>query len=166
MKNTCRACDLPPSDRAALDAALRSGEPLLTLAKRFGLSESATRRHRDAHLARSGDVLPPEEPEPVDETLAELGTLQKITRSILARALQNESDEIGLKAVREASRLLRQQAELTGKVSRAKLTMHVDLRLDSTFTEISRAAARALRDFPEARRALSDELGKLRRRTR
>lgn len=48
MPRTCTVCRLP--DRQKVDEALIAGEPLRGIAKRFGTSQAAIGRHKDAHL--------------------------------------------------------------------------------------------------------------------
>lgn len=162
----CSICLLAPQDLAMVDQALRNGESEQSVAQRFGVSRSAVHRHREAHLAQSGEVLPPTSPDAEDEILAELRTLQKVTRAILVRCMeaQGDADPTALKAIHEASRLLGQQALLQGRLVKVKLGVHVDLRTSQAFSELSRAAARSLKDFPEARAALSAELTRSRKR--
>jgi transposase-like protein len=48
MPRQCTACDHP--GRHSIDEALVSGAPYRSVAKRFGLSESAVHRHKIEHL--------------------------------------------------------------------------------------------------------------------
>src|SRR5712691_560156 len=51
MPRPCRTCRHPELD--AINAELVSGTPRLTVARRFGLSETAVRRHFHLHLPDS-----------------------------------------------------------------------------------------------------------------
>ena len=48
MPRRCTACDHP--ERHSIDEALVTGAPYRSVAKRFGLSESAVYRHKTEHL--------------------------------------------------------------------------------------------------------------------
>jgi hypothetical protein len=48
MPRRCTVCDHP--ERNGIDEALVSGTPYRSVAKRFGLSESAVYRHKGEHL--------------------------------------------------------------------------------------------------------------------
>ena len=158
----CRVCQLPPADRTTLEAAARSGEAVAPLAARFNIPRSSVLRHLASHASQDGGPSPP--PEPEDQILGELATLQKVCRAILGSAMQDDRHEMALRSVREASRLLKQSVELTQRLQQSRLIEHVDLRLDESFRAFSRAAARALEPYPEARQALSRELAKTLRR--
>jgi hypothetical protein len=48
MRRRCTVCDYP--ERHSIDEALVSNAPYRSVAKRFGLSESAVYRHKTEHL--------------------------------------------------------------------------------------------------------------------
>jgi hypothetical protein len=95
-------------------------------------------------------MTPPPLPQAA-ELLGQLESLQKITRVILARNLDGGplTDDTALKAVREASRLLGQQVELTVTLQQATAAAEYD-RAAKQLERIMAALAR----FPRARRAV------------
>jgi transposase-like protein len=85
MPRRCTVCDHP--ERHSIDEALISGAPYRSVAKRFGLSESAIYRHKTehlpAHLLRAKEV---EEVAQADDLLDQVRTLQTHALDILERA--------------------------------------------------------------------------------
>lgn len=163
---TCNACSLPPGDRVALDAALQAGGSPLHLAQRFGLSRAAIRRHAENHLTKTAEAA---DDTPEDKLLEELEKLRKYVNLILSRNLKEDPRDMtdannitSLRSIREAARLLNQAAQISTRLARSRMATETDLRLDGTFQAITQAAARALRDCPACRAALSRELAALR----
>jgi transposase-like protein len=85
MPRRCTACDHP--ERHSIDEALVTGAPYRSVAKRFGLSESAVYRHKvehlPAHLLRAREA---EEVARADDLLEQVRNLQAHALNILERA--------------------------------------------------------------------------------
>jgi transposase-like protein len=85
MPRRCTMCGHP--ERHSIDEALVSGTPYRSVAKRFGLSESAVYRHKvehlPAHLLKAREV---EEVAQADDLLEQVRTLQAHALDILERA--------------------------------------------------------------------------------
>jgi hypothetical protein len=85
MPRRCTVCDHP--EKHSIDEALVSGTPYRSVAKRFGLSESAVYRHKTEHLP--GHLLKAREVEEVaqaDDLLEQVRHLQAHALDILERA--------------------------------------------------------------------------------
>ncbi len=85
MPRRCTVCD--HQERHSIDEALVSGAPYRSVAKRFGLSESAVYRHKaehlPAHLLKAKEV---EEVAQADDLLEQVRSLQAHALDILERA--------------------------------------------------------------------------------
>jgi hypothetical protein len=81
----CTVCDHP--ERHSIDEALVTGAPYRSIAKRFGLSESAVYRHKSehlpAHLLKAREL---EEAARADDLLEQVRHLQAHALDILERA--------------------------------------------------------------------------------
>lgn len=93
---------------------------------------------------------------PLGETSEQLAQLIKITRAIMARSFSAEGgalDDVALKAIREASRLLAQQVAMAEKVA--------DLEAGRSFDRAEHLRAQVfavLEKYPAASRAVSRAL--------
>ncbi len=85
MPRRCTVCD--HSERHSIDQALVTGAPYRSVAKRFGLSESAVYRHKTehlpAHLLKAREI---EEATRADDLLDQVRHLQAHALDILERA--------------------------------------------------------------------------------
>jgi hypothetical protein len=108
----CTVCDHP--ERHGIDEALVSGTPYRSVAKRFGLSESAVYRHKTehlpAHLLKAKEV---EEVAQADDLLEQVRHLQAHALGILERAEKAGDLRTALAAISQA----RGNLELLGKLA-------------------------------------------------
>jgi hypothetical protein len=171
QKTQCKTCGLPPDRLAALHSSIDAGEKPNHAAKRFGLSVAGLHRHLKSHrpekaggaivvppCAPDVDALAPGPRDDEDELLTKLRRLQTVTDETLEKAVGLASLDLVLKAVREATHLLRLQGELTERLGSARLQVTVDLRLHAGYLEMRRLSAEALAPFPDARAALAAAL--------
>lgn len=154
MSRHCTICDDPR--RAEIDAALVSERGYRAVAKRFGLSESATYRHRAEHLPESlmmareaGEIAR------ADSLLGDLRSLHERTVRILCEA-ENAGDlRVALQAVREARGNMELMAKLVGHIGEgSRITVNVGQEWPSLRSKI----LDALVPYPEARTALAAAL--------
>jgi transposase-like protein len=112
MPRRCTVCDHP--ERHSIDEALVSGAPYRSVAKRFGLSESAVFRHKSehlpAHLLKAKEV---EEVAQADDLLEQVRNLQAHALHILERAEKAGDLRTALAAISQA----RGNLELLGKLA-------------------------------------------------
>jgi transposase-like protein len=113
MPRRCTVCDHP--ERHSIDETLVTGAPYRSVAKRFGLSESAVYRHKTehlpAHLLKAREV---EEVAQADELLDQVRHLQTHALDILERAEKAGDLRTALAAISQA----RGNLELLGKLAR------------------------------------------------
>lgn len=154
MPRPCTVCRHP--DRAAVDAALVDGEPVRTIAGRFGLSHNAVLRHRDGHLPESmakareaADVVRG------DALLSQVRELQARALAILAAAEKAKDGRLALQAIREARGNLELLGRLAGELQ-AGVTVNV---LGSgEWVRVRGMILAALEAHPAARLAVADVL--------
>jgi hypothetical protein len=100
-------------ERETIDSALVAGESLRTLAARVGLSPSAIRRHKTAHLpATLVRATEAAEVATADDLLRQVMTLHREALGVLARAKEEQDGRLVLAAVGRACRTLELQARM------------------------------------------------------
>src|SRR3712207_9300377 len=103
MPRRCTVCD--HSERHNIDGALVSGTPYRSVAKRFGLSESAVYRHKNEHLpAHLLKAREAEEVAQADDLLEQVRNLQAHALDILERAEKAGDLKTALAAISQARR--------------------------------------------------------------
>ncbi|MEP7081901.1 MAG: hypothetical protein ABI841_02870 [Chloroflexota bacterium] len=159
MPRVCTVCSSP--DRDAIDAALVSGAPMRRIAPRYGVSETAIRRHRNRHLSPAIVALQEQREEERGETLADrLEGLYRRAERILDAAETGRQGQLSLAAIRE----LRGIAELLGKLTgelRDQPTVTVNLMASPEWLAVRAALLEALATFPAARSAVAARLAAL-----
>jgi transposase-like protein len=112
MPRRCTVCDHPK--RHSIGETLVSGAPYRSVAKRFGLSESAVYRHKvehlPTHLLKAKEV---EETTRADDLLEQVKDLQVHALDILERAEKTGDLRTALAAISQA----RGNLELLGKLA-------------------------------------------------
>src|SRR5215207_1417451 len=112
MPRRCTACD--HFERHGIDEALVTGAPYRSVAKRFGLSESAVYRHKTEHLpAHLLKVREVEEVARADDLLEQVRNLQAHALDILERAEKVGDLRTALAAISQA----RGNLELLGRLA-------------------------------------------------
>lgn len=154
MPRLCSVC--AHSERAAIDAALLSGDPYRNIAERFGTSATALTRHKlghiPAHLSRAMEA----------EAVADAGDLLGQVRGLQTKALQllDKAERAGdyrtaLAGVREARACVALLAEVEGQLDRRTT---VNILLSSEWLSVRTALMVALRPHPEAAAAVAASL--------
>jgi len=114
MPRPCITCG--HSELRAINAALVSGTPRVTVARRFGLSEPAVRRHFHLHLPESLRLASEAER---FEVARELRATLRLAVSELGKQFTSARDRRRTRAMLRAARrlypLARLQAELLGR---------------------------------------------------
>ena len=115
MPRRCTVCDHP--ERHSVDKALVSGAPYRSVARRFGLSESAVYRHKSehlpAHLLKAREV---EEVAQADDLLEQVRSLQAHALHILERAEKTGDLRTALAAISQARGNLVLLGKLAGEL--------------------------------------------------
>jgi hypothetical protein len=146
----CTVCDHP--ERRGIDEALVTGAPYRSVAKRFGLSESAVYRHKTehlpAHLLKAKEV---EEVAQADELLEQVRNLQAHALQILERA-ENAGDlRTALAAISQARGNLELLGKLAGELDERPV---VNLNVSPEWLELRTVIVGALEPHPAAHRAV------------
>lgn len=110
---SCTICTHP--QRVSIDMALVAGASQRTIAKQYGVSSAAVKRHKDAHLS---PMLQLKQEEIGDTLYAQIVTLNAETLTVLAKAQADGKGYLVLRAVEQARANLEVVAELLGKVNR------------------------------------------------
>jgi hypothetical protein len=154
MPRRCTVCD--HSEKYSIDEVLVTGSPYRSVAKRFGLSESAVYRHKTEHLP--ANLLKAKEAQEVaqaEDLLEQVKHLQVHALSILDLA-ENAGDlRTALAAISQA----RGNLELLGKLA-GELTdsPQVNVLVLPEWTRLRTVLLEALTPYPEARAAVADRL--------
>ena len=150
MPRRCTVCDHPESH--SIDEALVSGAPYRTVAKRFGLSESAVYRHKTehlpAHLLKAREV---EEVAQADDLLEQVRHLQAHALHILERAEKTGDLRTALAAISQARGNLELLGKLAGELDERPV---VNLNVSPEWLELRAVIVGALEPHPAAHRAV------------
>jgi hypothetical protein len=150
MPRRCTVCDHP--ERHGIDEALVTGAPYRSVAKRFGLSESAVYRHKvehlPAHLLRAKEV---EEAAKADDLLDQVRNLQAHALDILGRAEEAGDLRTALAAISQARGNLELLGKLAGELDERPV---VNVLVSPEWLELRAVIVGALGPHPGAREAV------------
>ena len=154
MPRRCTVCDHP--ERHSIDEALVTGAPYRSVAKRFGLSESAVYRHKTehlpAHLLKAKEV---EEVARADDLLDQVRNLQAHALDILERAEKAGDLRTALAAISQARGNLELLGKLAGEIDERPV---VNLNVSPEWLELRGVIVGALEPYSEARGAVLSAL--------
>jgi hypothetical protein len=154
MPRTCTACSHP--QRPEIDRALVDGITYRTIADRFGLSETALKRHRGEHLP--GHVAKAHEAAKVadaDDLLQQLKALRNKAIAILQKAETAGDYRTALMGIREARGCIEVLMEVEGELDRRGV---VNITVSADWVEIRSAILVALHPYPDAAQAVAGRL--------
>jgi hypothetical protein len=150
MPRRCTVCDHP--ERHGIDEALVTGAPYRSVAKQFGLSESAVYRykteHLPAHLLKAREV---EEVAQADDLLEQVRHLQAHPLDILERAEKAGDLRTALAAISQVRGNLELLGKLAGELDERPV---VNLNVSSEWLELRAVIVGALEPHPAAHRAV------------
>src|SRR5215216_1107326 len=150
MPRRCTVCDHPESH--SIDETLVTGAPYRSVAKRFGLSESAVYRHKTehlpAHLLKAKEV---EEVAQADDLLDQVRNLQAHALDILERAEKIGDLRTALAAISQARGNLELLGKLAGELDERPV---VNLNVSPEWLELRAVIVGALEPHPAAHRAV------------
>jgi transposase-like protein len=150
MPRRCTVCD--HLERHSIDEALLTGAPYRSVAKRFGLSESAVYRHKIEHLP--AHLLKAKEAEEVataDDLLDQLRNLQAHALDILERAEKTGDLRTALAAISQARGNLELLGKLAGELDERPVT---NVLISPEWLELRSVIASALEPHSQARGAV------------
>ena len=154
MPRTCTACSHP--QRPEIDRALVDGGTYRTIADRFGLSETALKRHKSDHLP--GHVAKAQEAKQVadaDDLLKQLKALRNKAISILQQAEQAGDFRTALMGIREARGCIETLMEVEGELDRREVT---NIIVNPEWVQLRSAMIVALKPYPDAAQAVAGRL--------
>ncbi len=150
MPRRCTVCD--HLERHGIDEALVTGAPYRSVAKQYGLSESAVYRHKSehlpAHLLKAREV---EEVAQADDLLDQVRHLQSHALDILERAEKTGDLRTALAAISQARGNLELLGKLAGELDERPV---VNLNLSPEWLELRAVIVGALGPHPAAHRAV------------
>jgi transposase-like protein len=150
MPRRCTACD--HLERQSIDVALVSGAPYRSVAKQFGLSESAVYRHRTEHLpTRLLKASEVQEIARADDLLEQVRHLQAHALNILGRAEKAGDLRTALAAISQARGNLELLGKLAGELDERPV---VNLNVCPEWLELRAAIVGALEPYSQARGAV------------
>jgi transposase-like protein len=154
MPRRCTVCDLDESH--AVNVALVSRESYRAIANRYGVSESALKRHAAEHipelLVKAKDAVESAE---ADDLLGEVRAIHSRTLAVLEAAEESEELRTALGAIREARGNLELMAKMRQLIDTSP-TVNVLIA-----PRVQEVIVEALHPYPEARVAVADALGAL-----
>lgn len=154
MPRTCTACSHPQCPE--IDRALVAGATYRTIAARFGLSETALKRHKNGHVpghiaqARDAGVVAD-----ADDLLAQVRQLQAEALRLLKRAEGVGDFGTALRGVAEARRCIEVLLEVEGELDRRGVT---NIVISADWVEIRTVLIAALQPYPDAAQAVAGRL--------
>ena len=150
MPRRCTVCDYP--ERHGIDEALVSGAPYRSVAKQFGLSESAVYRHKTEHLpAQLLKAKEVEEAARADDLLEQVRHLQTHALDILERAEKAGDLRTALAAISQARGNLELLGKLAGELDERPV---VNLHVSTEWLELRALIIGALEPHPAAHGAV------------
>lgn len=154
MPRTCTVCAHP--QRARIDAALVAGPTYRTIADRYGLSETALKRHRKdhlpAHVARAREAADVAD---ADDLLQQIRALRNKAISILQQAERAGDYRTALMGIREARGCIETLLEVEGELDRRGV---VNVILSPEWMQVRTAIIAALQPYPDAAQAVAGRL--------
>jgi hypothetical protein len=150
MPRRCSVCD--HLERHGIDETLVTGAPYRSVAKHFGLSESAVYRHKVDHLP--GHLLKAKgvaEAARADDLLDQVRSLQAHALDILERAEKAGDLRTALAAISQARGNLELLGKLAGELDERPV---VNLNISPQWLELRALIVGALEPHPAAHRAV------------
>ncbi len=155
MPMACSICVHP--DRAEIDAAIVRRESLRAMARQWGVSKDALRRHHDGgHVAKElAKAQEAREVAQADDLLHDVRVLRGKAVALLIKAEHAGDLRTALAGVREARACVELLAKLAGELDERPV---VNVLVAPEWLGVRAALLEALAPYPEARAAVSDRL--------
>ena len=150
----CSVCQHP--DRPAIDMMLVNHKPFRAIARQFGLSKDAVLRHHDDHLpAVLAKAREAEDVAHAIDVVTQLKAINAAALAVLADARTRGDGELALKAIDRVQRQVELQAKLVGELDERP---QITLQTAPEWLQLRGVLLEALRDYPDARRAVAARL--------
>ena len=120
---TCTVCTHPA--RSEIDRALISQSSYRSVAKRFGVSQPATFRHRQHMPATLLKAQEAQEIAQADSLVDELRGLATKARTLTAQAEESGDIRTALMGLREIGRILELRARVAGEIAGAQISINI-----------------------------------------
>jgi hypothetical protein len=154
MPRVCTICS--HAQRSEIDRSLVDGATYRTIADRFGLSETALKRHKAEHLpAKVAKAQEAAEVADADDLLQQMKALRNRAIRILQKAESAGDYRTALMGIREARGCVETLMEVEGELDRRGV---VNVLVNPEWVEIRNAMLVALRPYPEAAQAVAGQL--------
>ncbi len=158
MARTCSICQNP--QRNDIEKALIEGEPLRSIASRFGtVGRMALQRHKEEHLPQTmSKARAAGEVAHADDLLKQVKALQGKATSLLLAAEKEGDFRTALAGVREARGCVELLAKLLGELNEAP---QINVTISPQWVSIRAVIVSALEGHPEARIAVAKALAEV-----
>lgn len=158
MPRPCTICNHP--QRQALEAELARGEPNQRIATRFGVTESAIRRHLSSKHTQiaAQQAIQAREIAAGRSIVERLQDLNREAQEILSEARKNGQHRNAIAAIHALSRLLELEARLLGELDHERPQVQVNVLASPEWLAMRLRLLEALRPFPEAAHAAAKVL--------
>lgn len=155
MGRKCSVCSHEQAEEINQILIARS-DSYRTIADRFGLSETALKRHAAEHLPETmTKAAEAAEVAHADNLVAQVRSLQQEVTGVLQEAKAAKDHRLVLSAVDRALKSLDLQARMLGKMQDGPT---VNINLNPQWIEIRGVILKTLEPYPEARLKLSEAL--------
>lgn len=168
MSTPCKTC--AHEQRAAIEFGLARRVPVRTLARKFGLSQQSIFRHKRSHLSpqMKAALLRAIRPSKIDLEQLRHDESENLIQHVVAQraklyVLSDQAEEVG--DLRAAAQLqgrltanLELGAKLVGELRTAGVTVTQNILMNPQWNELRATLIRALRPFPDARKAVTQVL--------
>jgi len=154
MPRVCTVCTHP--QRPEIDRAIVGDGTYRTIADRYGLSETALKRHKGEHLpGHVAKAHAAREVADADDLLQQLKALRNKAIGILQKAETAGDYRTALMGIREARGCIETLMEIEGELDRRGV---VNITVSADWVEIRSAILVALHPYPEAAQAVAGRL--------
>ncbi len=161
MPRTCTICS--HAQRPAIDRALVDGTTYRTIADRFGLSETALKRHKADHLpATLAKAREASEVAAADDLLGQIQELRRKAIELLGKAEKAGDYRTALMGIREARACIETLLEVEGELDRRPT---VNVIMSPQWIQVRTLLMTALRPYPDAAQAVAAGLQAIERDT-
>jgi hypothetical protein len=157
MTRRCSICDHPKL--VEINKSLVEGGPYRVIAKQFGISSSATLRHKNKHLPDSMvRAHKARQAANANNLLANVCKLQRRAGRILSSAEKSGDHRIALSAIREIRNTIELLAKLAGELQTGTT---VNVLVTPEYQLLKTTIVETLAPYPDARVAVAHALKEL-----
>jgi hypothetical protein len=157
MPRTCTVCT--HDEAHAINVALVHRESYRTISDRYGLSQTALKRHSRDHLPKLlVEAKQAVEAADADDLLGEVRDLQTRTLAILEAAEETRQHRTALGAIRESRSNLELLAKLLGELDERPVT---NILVSAEWATVRTAMMEVLGPYSQARVAVAERLAQL-----